>query len=121
MNLLPQQIEFLYAKFFAHRDPQWDIPGAKSIAEALLVTGSCIVAGDSKIWIGGVGNFISKSPAPNAVGCSLLTFDYPSFLKSPWVGEVIRQDLEMRRVKLEELNNEFSAIFELSERTQHNQ
>ena len=34
--------------------------------------------------VGGVGNFIKRSPAEDSVGCTTLTFDLRSFLSSEW-------------------------------------
>jgi len=78
-----EQIEFIKNHFFINGESAgWD-----NIATKLLQEGSCIVAGSSKLWYGGIGNFINCDPAENAVGCSLLTFDKDSFLQSVWFKE----------------------------------
>lgn len=70
----------LLLKFFETKEfPDW-----KVIAEKLIETGECIVAGKDCIWIGGIGNFISTKPADNAVGCSLYTFNLEYFKTSEW-------------------------------------
>jgi len=78
-----EQIEFIKKYFFKNEEyAGWD-----NIATRLLQEGSCIVAGNSKLWHGGVGNYIKCAPAENAIGCSLLTFDKDSFLQSVWFKE----------------------------------
>lgn len=78
ISLTERQVEFLYDTFF--KGPS--LPGAPAMARRLLSTGSCIVAGDGRIWSGGVGNFIKTENATEAVGCTMLRFDLPVFLSS---------------------------------------
>jgi hypothetical protein len=78
-----EQIEFIKNHFFKNEE----YAGWGSIAQKLLEDGKCIVAGNSKLWYGGVGNFIKCTSAEGAIGCSLLTFDKDSFLQSVWFKE----------------------------------
>ena len=78
MNLLTEnQKKFLLTFFKDETYPGWD-----NIANALLDTGGCIVAGKECIWKGGIGNFIKTSEAKNTVGCLLYKFDLSYFLSS---------------------------------------
>lgn len=86
MKLTGEQIDFIKEYFFKREDLAcWE-----SIVDKLLKDGSCIVAGTGKLWYGGVGNFIQRTPAENAVDCSLLTFQREEFLAS----EYFRSHLE---------------------------
>jgi hypothetical protein len=73
------QINFLLDKFFQHNHAPKDFPGWKGIAKKLIENGKCTVAGNGELWWGGIGNFIKVTPAPDAVDCSLLTFDVDEF------------------------------------------
>lgn len=99
------QKEFILNFFF----PTVEYAGWKNIGEKLLDTGKCIVAGETCIWQGGIGNFISVKPAEDTVGCSLYTFDIDSFLESQlyihtkdnYVWELLSR-LEQEKLELEE-------------------
>lgn len=78
------QINFLLEYFFKLEE----YAGWKSIAEGLLSTGYCFVAGDSCIWKGGVGNFIETSVAENTFGCLKYEFDLEQFLSSAHYKEI---------------------------------
>ncbi len=88
-KLTESQKEFLLNSFFENEK----FPGWRSIATTLLETGKCIVAGETCIWRGGIGNFIKTSPAEGTVGCSLYEFDLEYFLTSAWYKEVKEQFL----------------------------
>jgi len=111
MKLIDKQIGFLTEKFFTG---QTDLPGTGRIANELLITGSCTVAGDGRIWNGGVGNFIRAEHAPQAVGCSLLRFDLAGFLSSPWVQEYITSHEADLEAKIEDLQVTVVALRELA-------
>ena len=89
--------------------PTVDFLGWRTVGEKLLDTGKCIVAGETCIWLGGIGNFITVDPAEGAVGCSLYTFDIDDFLssqlyihtKNAYVEERL-SELEFMKKKLEE-------------------
>jgi hypothetical protein len=66
--LSEQQKKFLL-QFF----PENGFAGAKNIATSLIETGTCIVAGHERIWLGGIGNHIEIEPAEGSVGCSTPT------------------------------------------------
>jgi hypothetical protein len=76
--------EFIKKHFF--KNDQY--AGWEGIADILLENGTCIVAGDGNIWVGGIGNFIERVEATNAIGCTVLTFNVETFLKSKWYHEV---------------------------------
>lgn len=99
------QKNFILNFFF----PSVEYAGWRSIGEKLLDTGKCIVAGETSIYRGGIGNFISVEPAEGTVGCSLYTFDVDNFLlsqlyiqtKDAYVEESL-SELEFKKGKLEE-------------------
>lgn len=77
-KLTDNQKEFLFNYFFKTDN----FAGWKNIANSLLETGECIVAGDSCIWIGGIGNFIRTKTADGFYGCIKYKFDLEYFLGS---------------------------------------
>ena len=101
-----EQIEFIKKYFFKNEE----YAGWGSIAQKLLEDGKCIVAGNSKLWYGGVGNFIKCTSAEDAIGCSLLTFDKDSFLQSVWVKEQVGYYLKELTHQIDDLENERHAI-----------
>ena len=56
--------------------------GWKNIATILIESGKCIVAGDTCIWRGGMGNYIDVSNADGLVGCLVYKFNLDSFMTS---------------------------------------
>lgn len=114
MKLNERQIEFI-SKMFAN-----ECAGANSIARKLLTNGKCVVAGRSKIWYGGIGNFITDKPAEDAVDCTELTLDLDCFLSSQWFKNAAENELlqlQDARNKLQdalnELQNQTTVIAEL--------
>ena len=94
-------------KSFTNEDK---FPGWGNIAEKLINTGKCIVAGDECIWKIGVGNFIKTSHAKGTVGCLLYKFDADDFIKSELYKEIrnnkiieLKKEINEQKVKLEEL------------------
>ena len=102
MKLTENQKEFLL-KFFHDKK----FAGWKNIAESLLETGSCIVAGDECIWKGGIGNFIDTKSAPNLIGCSEYTFDVKNFMTSEWYKESLTTYKIETSIKLNELEESY--------------
>lgn len=87
-------------------------PGWKSIAEKLLNTGKCIVAGEDCIWKGGIGNFIKVEPEKNSFKCSVYTFCLDDFLSSEWFKQAkefeiltLAARIEIHRSKLDDISN----------------
>jgi hypothetical protein len=101
-----EQIEFIKKYFFKNEE----YAGWANIAQRLLQEGSCIVAGHSKLWSGGIGNFIKISPAENSVGCSLLTFDRDSFLQSAWFKEQAYSHIKALAHQINALDDQRYAI-----------
>lgn len=98
---------------------QNELPGSSKIGLELLRTGYCVVAGTSKPWIGGVGNFVSLSEAENAVGCSVIKLD-PKFFQSSLFKEALltvktRRAVEIKNIttRLEELRQIDEAVDEM--------
>jgi hypothetical protein len=96
MNLLTKL--FIRNQFFKSDHPQ-----AKAASDALLDCGTCVVSGDGRIWIGGVGNFIKRNTEENFVGCTRLNFDKEAFLKSEFYQAHARRYIE-------EIQKEIEAI-----------
>lgn len=84
--------------------------GWESIADSLLESGECIVAGNGRIWIGGIGDFIKVSTAPNLIGCSILKFDIAVFLSSELFKHTKESYLEQIRNDIEKLEMEYEDI-----------
>ena len=82
-------------------------------AEKLLDTGKCIVAGRTRIWLGGIGNFITYEEAKDAVDCTLYTFDLESFLDSMFYEEIQDDYVEALKIKKTEVQQEYEEIFGL--------
>lgn len=83
-KLTDNQIQYIAENFF--KDEKF--AGWMNIAKPLLTTGSCVVAGNECIWIGGIGNFIKVSKADNFIDCVTYEFDLESFLSSLWFKNV---------------------------------
>ena len=105
-TLTENQMNFILENFFKKEE----VPGWKNIATKLLNTGSCIVAGDKCVWIGGIGNFIETKEAENAVGCLLYEFDLDYFLTSHWYKEIANQYISTLYDKKREIVAEYDDI-----------
>ena len=100
-KLTNNQREFILSAFFAlDLVPHW-----RKIAEVLLDEGSCIVAGESRIWNGGVGNFIQTANEPFCIGCLRHTFDLEMLLSSPY----FLDSLQFKHDKMVQTRNEIDA------------
>lgn len=105
-KLTNNQVAFLLKNFFPEVSP-----GSPAIAEQLIRSGFCIVAGPHGIWKGGIGSFIKVTPAKDSFNCSLYTFDLDLFLSSLWYKEVhearcqdLRREVEDLHLKLIEIS-----------------
>lgn len=101
MTLNLNQVNTLLPLFINAKYPGW-----RNIGTHLLLNGSCIVAGTSCIWIGGVGNFIKVEPTLNAVDCSTYTLDIEEFVKSKWIQTYLAEQFLNEQLILEKLENE---------------
>ena len=111
MKLTNTQIQILIDAFFKTADaPPY---GVLEIGRQLLSEGQCIVAGNGRLWNGGVGNFIRVTVAEGAVGCALLTFDREAFLSSLWVVETLAHHIEPLRDQVAALEEKVDAVSEL--------
>lgn len=79
MGLKQIHKDWIVDTFFLSSDIERRFAGARSIATKLVESGECIIAGDNRIWRGGIGNFIKDKPAENAIDCTKLTFDVEAF------------------------------------------
>ena len=70
------------------------------ISDKLLRKGKCVVAGEGKLWHGGIGNFIRITDAEDFVDCKQLNFDVDMFLSSEWFKEVLIDDIEQYNIQL---------------------
>jgi len=112
-NMIGEQIEFINNYFFKNYDNYDCGCGWDNIARKLIKDGECIVAGDDELWRGGIGNYIKYTPAENAIGCSLLTFDKESFLQSAWFKEQVGYYLKELTHQIDSLQDERYAITNL--------
>jgi hypothetical protein len=110
MKLTENQKEFLLEFFFSN---EYYPSGWRNIATVLLEEGKCVVAGETCIWRGGIGNFIKTEKAKGFVGCINYVFDLPTFLSSAYFKEVHADYVKVlaeRKLKAEELFNEISKL-----------
>lgn len=98
----------LLLKFFEKHN---NYPGWKNIAEKLIETGECIVAGNDCIWHSGIGNFIKTETAENFVDCLLYKFDLEYFKTSEWYKEI--KLLHIQELK-QEIDNYNTIIYKLN-------
>jgi len=117
MDLTYKQREFLLEKFFKNES----YPGWRSIATKLLDNGYCVVAGDSCIWRGGIGNFIVTKESDTFIKCLEYFFDLNEFVGSEWFKQVYSLQLDELALerkqtenKLVTIRNTFKELGELS-------
>jgi hypothetical protein len=84
-KLTESQIKYLKS-FFLNEYPE--------ISDKLLRNGKCVVAGKSKLWWGGIGNFIHNTDAEDFVECTQLNFDVDEFLSSEWFKESLQNYIQ---------------------------
>lgn len=106
MDMIEKQIEFLIDTFFATSNHAGD----RGVARHLLTSGGCIVAGNGRIWNGGVGNFIRIEEAPYAVGCARLTLDIDAMLRADWVQDAIRTRIMEVDAQILDLNEAIGSL-----------
>lgn len=110
-TLTSNQKEFIL-NFFEEKN----CPGWKTIAEKLLSAGQCIVAGEDRIWNGGIGNFIKVDPAKDSYKCSVYTFDLESFLSSEWFEQAKDFEILTLNAKIEISKSKLEDISKLNKR-----
>lgn len=101
------QLELIF-KFFENEE----YAGWQNIAVHLIHTGTCIVAKiGEKIWKGGIGNFITESPAPESyIDCIQLNFDLEEFLHSKYFSESLQGHLNAIESEKANLNAELNIL-----------
>lgn len=105
-KLTQAQKDFLLEHFFKNEK----FAGWRGIAEKLLDTGKCIVAGDRCIWIGGVGNYITTKDAENAYNCLEYTFNLEGLLSSEWYKQIHSDFLDALQCKINSLQSNFDSV-----------
>lgn len=108
-NLTIIQKNFIVKEFFKS-----DLPGGVSIAHKLLEKGECIVAGNSCIWNGGIGNFIKTEKTPDSFDCLTYKFDLDEFLKSSFFQEYYAFQLLQKGKELKIIQDEYLEIRDIS-------
>jgi len=111
MKITKSQKEFILENFFNNFINEQPA-GWREIASVLIDNKKCIVAGEDKIWIGGVGNFIHTKKAAGTFGCLEYSFDIDEFIKSEWAKQIINENLKSISNKISDLKY---AEFELKE------
>lgn len=81
-----------------------------NVADKLLRNGKCVVAGDGKLWHGGIQNFITITDAEDSVDCSQLNFDVDEFLSSQWFKGTVQSHIGHRESEIEKLRAEINDI-----------
>jgi hypothetical protein len=100
--------DFLLKFFYSGEYAGW-----RNIATKLINEGECIVPSGYTIWVGGIGNFIKKSPTNLAIDCELYVFNKAEFFKSEWFKEEISREEELILTKiqeLEEMKKEYNVL-----------
>lgn len=103
------QTEFLLQHFF--KDEKF--AGWREIANKLLETGECIVAGSACIWYGGIGNFIETKPAEGAINCLLYKFDLDNFLTSALYESIKKERIAEVTQRKAEVIKEYHELLKL--------
>lgn len=111
------QIQFFLDNFFQHDHASNDFPGWKGIAKKLIVNGQCTVAGNGELWWGGIGNFIQKEEAPDAVDCTRLTFDMKEFTSqnNQYFQQTLDRVLLQKHEEIMKLQKEVQEILAVQE------
>lgn len=104
------QKEFLLEYFFKNGK----YAGWRNIAEKLIETGQCIVAGENCIWIGGVGNFIKMEDAKDAIDCSLYKFDLEYFMTSQYYKDIYSQYISILYNEKLAIDKKYKEIADLN-------
>lgn len=89
--------------------------GWRNIATTLIKDGECVVAGNSCIWVGGIGNFIKIEEAPDYIDCVKYKFDLAEFKKSSYYKEALinyLDDLRDKQIKLLEEAKQYETEIE---------
>ena len=102
------QKDFIIETFFVN-----SYAGSANIAEKLLTVGSALVAGDTPIWLGGVGNFIETKTYAEAPNCLLYKLDLNALLTSAWFQQELRMKIVKLTVEADALGRELNSLKEL--------
>lgn len=99
--------KFLLECFFKNEK----FAGWRNIAENLIDSGECIVAGTNCIWKGGIGNFITlETPSKEYIGCIKYKFDLDYFKTSLWFKETLLSYLSQKDRERESLLNQLEEL-----------
>lgn len=109
IKLNDNQFRFLMSFFVEETGPA----SHHTIATKLIRDGICIVAGDGKIWEGGIGNFINIRSADHAINCSELTFDLAYFLSSEWFKSGLTNKMQIVKSDLDSAQKNYNDIYDL--------
>jgi hypothetical protein len=90
---------------------QSNLAGHQCIADHLIDSGTCVVPGHGSIWIGGIGNFITRTAEQDLIGCTRLTFDKDAFLKSELYKSCVIHYIKELEDKKREIQEEIEAIY----------
>lgn len=108
-TLSQNQKNFLLKYFFKNEK----YPGWENVAIKLLNIGKCIVAGNTCIWIGGIGNFIKTDNSEDCEGCLVYTFDLEYFLTTEFYKEISNEYISILSSKKRDIEQEYSDICNL--------
>jgi hypothetical protein len=104
MKLTDYQIDFIVETFFTNH---------KEGARKLVENGSLIIAGDDRLWIGGVGNFIATSRPSNMIGCMLYEFEYESFISSSFYREYVEKHISILQEQRTKIKTQINQLYDL--------
>lgn len=109
-QLTSNQKEFLLENFFKNEE----YAGWRNVATKLLESGRCIVAGKTRMWIGGVGNFIQMEDAHDAIDCTLYKFDLDYFMTSEWYKDIYSQYISILYNEKLSIDTKYKEIADLN-------
>ena len=103
------QIDFLLEYFFKNQFHE----GWESIATKLINKGECVVAGESRMWSGDIGNFIKTEPLADSYKCYLYKFDLEYFLSSDYFKDIHNQYIAILADNKRRVEEEYNDIVNL--------
>jgi len=112
MEFNENQIHLLLGFFITDKYNGWN-----HIAVDLIKKGECVVAGSERIWVGGIGNFISVQQAEGLHRCSIYKFNLDEFIKSGiFKDELFVQKIKAQeaKIKLEKLIQDYNELEKLT-------
>lgn len=115
MEINENQIQFLLNFFVGQEIKRYELSEEviERIARKLIIEGKCIVAGNKRLWAGGVGNFIKTEEHDDYIGCLVHEFHIKEFLDSKFFKEIYANkmsELDDKMLELTEASKDLAAL-----------